>query len=248
MERSGKAVQSRGLCLIVLGVASLLLAGCGAGTSAGNTSYSDYLAGGPSSGVGSDRGDAPVPGGGSAPGGSASVSAFPRVLVATWSGDDASRVGSWYLTFDPAGRYSLRNERRGAQITGRAAVSGGRITFQPTGGAPHASSISVSGGRLTLDGSVYLRVGDAPGGSVDVVGSWLSTDETFTTLHLSADGRFRMENPVDGDVAGTYTVRGSTLTLLAAGRKATPLRVSVSDGVLRLGRPDGTVSEYVRRG
>ncbi|HET9516926.1 MAG TPA: hypothetical protein VFO77_04290, partial [Actinoplanes sp.] len=169
--------------------------------------------------------------------------AVPARLVGSWSGDDAQRQGSWTITFTAAGRYRMVNERRGVRIAGTFTVRGARLTFRPSGGRPYTVSWSVSRGRLTLGGSVYLRL-DASRSAL--VGDWISLDNFYKTLTFTAAGRFRVTDPTSSDVTGTYRVSGSQVTLSAPGVAPMTYRWSISGTILRLQRPDGGVAEYTR--
>jgi hypothetical protein len=88
--------------------------------------------------------------------------AAPAALVGTWNGDDRDGLGSWTLTVTAAGRYRFVNDHRGAETSGRLDARGPRLLMHPDDAAPqHQVTWSVSGGRLTLNGSVYLRT-DTP--------------------------------------------------------------------------------------
>ncbi|MGH3814864.1 MAG: hypothetical protein ACRDUV_20865 [Pseudonocardiaceae bacterium] len=169
---------------------------------------------------------------------------FPAELAGTWSGDDARGQGSWLIAFAPDGRYSMQNERRGLAISGRAAISGRQMLLQPDGGQAYTVSWMVGDGRLSLDGSVYVRTDGNQASAL--IGSWLSYDDLYKTLVFTTNGTFQLQNQVDGNISGTFGVNGSRLILEAPGLPATTFEWSVSDGFLRLTRADGSVSQYVR--
>lgn len=169
---------------------------------------------------------------------------FPPELVGTWSGDDAGGQGSWYIQFAPDGRYSMQNQRRGVAISGNAAINGPRMLLQPDGLQPYTVSWSIGNGRLSLDGSVYIRTDGNR--ADDLIGSWLSYDDLYKTLVFASDGTFQLQDQVNGNLSGAFSVNGSQLTLQAPGRSATTYEWSVSDGFLTLTRADGSVSKYLR--
>ncbi|WP_198286933.1 hypothetical protein [Frankia sp. QA3] len=173
---------------------------------------------------------------------------LPAALVGVWNGQDSRGIGSWYLAFQADGRYRRSNERRGITITGTATVQGTVIMFSPEGGRPYSSTWAAGGGRLSIDGSVYLRADQGQGASA-LVGSWIDTSGNYwATLRISADGTFQLADQAGGGVAGKIVVSGRQLTLQAAGRNPVTCGWAIDNGVLRLVRPDGAVSEYVRSG
>jgi hypothetical protein len=89
----------------------------------------------------------------------ASTTALPRELIGSWSGDDGQGVGGWTILFAPDGSFRESNARRGIRVDGEAAVMGRRLILQPDGMESRTLTWAVSGGRLSLDGSVYLRIG-----------------------------------------------------------------------------------------
>ncbi|MGH8625884.1 MAG: hypothetical protein ACREYC_11645 [Gammaproteobacteria bacterium] len=222
----------RRLCAVALGLA--LVGGCGSGSGG-------YSPGGDSPGYvpgpakpGESRPSSPEP----------ALVLFPAELVGTWSGDDARGQGSWLMVFAPDGRYSMQNERRGVTISGRADIGGRQMLLQPDGARAYTVNWSVGGGRLSLDGGVYVRTDGNQTSAL--IGSWLSYDDLYKTLVLATNGTFQLQNQVDGNISGTFGVNGSRLTLEAPGRPATTFEWSVSDGFLTLTRADGSVSQYVR--
>lgn len=174
-------------------------------------------------------------------------SALPAALVGSWSGDDRARIGSWSLTFSADGRYQMSNERRGMRITGQAAADGAKLLFQPAAAQAYSVTWTVSGGRLSLDGDVYLRT-DGGGGTPALVGQWMSLKNVYRSVTFSADGRYLITDPVNGDVAGTYTVSGDRVIVAANGGNPSTLGWSVRDGFLRLRLVDGSIAEYTRAG
>lgn len=217
-------------------VVLVLVGGCGGGSdgfSPGGSGGSPVYVPGPAE-SGEGRPSFPEP---------ASVP-FPADLVGTWSGDDSRGQGSWFMVFAPDGRYSMQNERRGVTISGTAAINGTQMLLQPDGAQAYTVSWSVGGGKLSLDGGVYVRT---DGDQADaLIGSWLGYDDLYKTLVFATDGTFQLQNQVDGDISGTFGVNGSQLTLQAPGLSATTFEWSVSDGFLTLTRADGSVSQYVR--
>jgi hypothetical protein len=174
---------------------------------------------------------------------------LPAALVGEWSGDDSGGVGSWTLTFAADGRYRMGNERRQVGFEGTAAVAGSSLVLQPASGSPSTVAWAVDGGRLTLDGSVYLRTDDAGGGDGRaLVGSWLSTSDLYRTLTFAPDGTFRLDDPTGSGAVGDFVVDGDRLTLTGPGRPGTRYTWSVADGFLRLRRSDGRITEYTRGG
>lgn len=169
---------------------------------------------------------------------------FPTELVGTWSGDDARGQGSWSIQFAPDGRYRMQNQRRGVAISGKAAISGPRMLLQADGQQPYTVSWSTGNGRLSLDGSIYVRTDGNQ--ADDLIGSWLSNDDLYKTLIFVSDGTFQLQNQVNGNLSGTFRINGSQLTLQAPGRSATTYQWSISDGFLTLTRADGSVSKYLR--
>jgi hypothetical protein len=174
-------------------------------------------------------------------GGAADV---PAALLGSWSGDDASDRGSWAFTVSADGGYRMANQRRGITINGALSASGARLNLRPQGAAAYSVPYSISGGRLTLNGSVYLRT--TASSRAAVVGTWLNLDNTYKTLTLTSDGHFRIVDEINGNVSGTYAVTGSQLTMRAQGWPDTAFGLQLNDGMLRLLRADGTTSEYVR--
>jgi hypothetical protein len=233
-----------------------LLSGCGGGTSSYSPRSSVTAASQPTESGAAGVGAAEAGSAGSQPAAGASTAgrvardtALPASLVGAWSGDDHERIGSWSLTFAANGRYRMRNERRGSQIDGQAAVQGNQLMFQPANAKPYAVSWSVSGGRLSLNGDVYLRIGaGAAGGPPALVGQWMSLKNLYRTVTFSADGRYLITDPVNGDVAGTYTVSGDNVTVAANGGAPTTFGWSVDDSFLRMRRADGSIAEYTRSG
>ena len=89
------------------------------------------------------------------------LATLPDALVGSWSGDDAQGVGSWTLEFAADGAYREYNLSRDVTFTGQALVSGSRLYLQPNGADSQTVTWRVDGGRLSLDGSVFLRTGSA---------------------------------------------------------------------------------------
>ena len=119
--------------------------------------------------------------------------------------------------------------------------------FQPATGQAYTVSWSVSGGRLSLNGDVYLRTGGGTGTSA-LAGRWTSLKNLYRTVTFTTDGRYAIEDPVNGGETGTYSVAGSRLTVTARGGNAKTYGWSVEDGFLRLRRSDGSVAEFTRAG
>lgn len=228
------AMMFRRLGAIALGIA--LVGGCGGG--------SDDLSPGDSGGSPVYVPAPAVPGGGRPSSPEPASVPLPAELVGTWSGDDARGQGSWFMVFAPDGRYSMQNERRRVAISGTAVIRGTQMLLQPDGAQAYTVSWSVGGGRLSLDGGVYLRTDGNQANAL--IGSWLSYDDLYKTLVFATDGTFQLQNQVDGNISGTFGINGSQLTLQAPGLSATTFEWSVSDGFLTLTRADGSVSQYVR--
>ncbi|MGH3814939.1 MAG: hypothetical protein ACRDUV_21260 [Pseudonocardiaceae bacterium] len=108
----------------------------------------------------------------------------------------------------------MQNQRRGVAISGRAAIRGRQLLLQPDGAHAYTVSWSVGGGRLSLDGSVYVRTDGNQASAL--IGSWLSYDDLYKTLVFATDGMFQLQNQVDGNISGTFGVNGSRLTLEAS--------------------------------
>lgn len=179
----------------------------------------------------------------------AQAAAAPPALLGQWSGDDRAGVGSWTLEVAADGRYRMTNQRRNAQIDGTVTANGSTLLFRPSGAEPYTVTWSVDGGRLSLDGAVYLRTGGGAEGSADVlIGDWMSLEDLYKTLSLDPNGTFRLTDPTNGNYSGRFTVSGDRLTLGAGTSDATTFGWSVADGFLRLRRPDGSISEYTRGG
>ncbi|MGQ0778590.1 MAG: hypothetical protein ACT4NY_29955 [Pseudonocardiales bacterium] len=151
------------------------------------------------------------------------------------------------MTFAPNGTFERVNETRRIQITGIASVRGAQITMQSPNAQPETYNWSVNGGILALGGSSYIRLDSGQGGVAALVGMWLSTSDTFKTLRFG-NGTFQIENPIEGNVSGTFVVTGSQLTLQAPGRQPTTYNWSIQGAFLTLSTPDGYVSEYTRAG
>lgn len=232
MDQSWVSKKPASAALRRLGAVALglvLLGGCGSGSNSGSPVYwpgtAEFNRIGPS---------APDP----------RAVSFPAELVGSWSGDDARGQGSWSVQFAPDGRYSMQNEQRGMAISGQAAVSGQQMLLQPDGWRPYTVSWSVGNGRLSLDGSVYLRTDGHQ--AVALIGSWLGYDDLYKTLVFANDGTFQLQNQVNGNISGTFTLSGSRITLEAPGLSATTFEWSISDGFLTLTAADGSVSRYLR--
>ncbi len=223
----------RRLGSVALGLA--LVGGCGGGSGG-------FLPGGGGAPV-SVPGPA-VPGGGSPSSPEPASVPFPAELVGTWSGDDARGQGSWLITFVPDGRYSMQNQRRKVTLAGRAAIRGRKILLQPDGAQAYPVSWSVGAGRLSLDGSVYVRT---DGNQAEaLIGSWLAYGDLYKTLVFATNGTFQLQNQVGRNISGIFGVNGSRFTLQAPGLATTMFEWSISDGFLRLTRADGSVSQYIR--
>ena len=172
---------------------------------------------------------------------------LPEALVGTWNGDDSDGRGSWFLAITQDGRYRLANETKGVTIDGTVTANDRQVQFAADGGSPYTERWSVSGGRLSLDGDVYVRVG-APGPDStaepsvqDLLGKWTSEDDINRTLVLTRDGRFALGDDARGFTQGTFTADGRRLTLAGVS-----FAWQVDGSELRLTRPDGRVSTYTR--
>jgi hypothetical protein len=181
-----------------------------------------------------------------APAPAAAPAPLPAALVGNWSGDDRDGLGSWTLTITSAGRYRMTNDHRGVDVSGRVAARGRQLVMQPAGAAAYAVAWSVNGGRLTLNGSVYLRTDGASAGAL--VGDWISLQNTYRTVTFTPDGRFRIADPTTGDSTGRYRVSSTQLTIIEAGAAPVAYGWSVDGAFLRLRRADGRVAEYTRSG
>jgi len=175
------------------------------------------------------------------------VTRLPAALVGSWSGDDQDGIGSWTIVFSADGQYRMTNERRDMQIDGSAGADATQLVMTPAGGQPITVTWSVSGGRLSLNGNVYLRTGGGTG-TTALAGQWLSLKNTYSTVTFTTDGRYEIDDPVNGGESGTYRVSGSNLTVTASGGSPITYGWSVQDGFLRLRRSDGRIAEYTRAG
>jgi hypothetical protein len=172
---------------------------------------------------------------------------LPSALVGSWSGDDQAGVGSWTIVFTSDGRYRMSNARRNARIDGRVTAGTTRLVMTPAGGQPVTATWSVSGGRLSLNGEVYLRTGGGTG-TTALAGRWMSLKNTYSTVTFTTDGRYAIDDPVNGGESGTYRVSGGSLTVTARGGVPITYGWSVQNGFLRLRRSDGRIAEYTRAG
>jgi hypothetical protein len=176
------------------------------------------------------------------PGGT-TVASLPDELVGSWSGDDPQGVGSWTFEFAPDGRYAEYNEARGFTAVGQALVSGSRLYLQPNDADSQTVKWAVDGGRLSLDGNVYLRTGSARQDETALVGSWIGETNTWQTLTFSDDGTWQFDDGANGTSTGRYSVSGDQLN---TGRSTYTWTV---DGArLQLGLPNGQTATYSRIG
>jgi hypothetical protein len=164
---------------------------------------------------------------------------FPAAIVGTWSGGDGKK-----LTFGADGRYQS-NSQLGE---GQAVVSGDRITLTPDGQQGIVTTWSVSGGKLYLGTSVYLR-DDSGSGSLSLVGTWIEANG-YATFRFAADGTYDFSDPARGHRSqGTYAVEGRTLTISPSGVAPASFGLDYDGTYLRFTNPDGTnAGEYIRAG
>lgn len=164
---------------------------------------------------------------------------FPAELVGTWSGD-----GNQSLTFTAGGGY----RSNGSLGEGQAVAGGGQITLTSHGGSPVVTTWSVSGGRLYLGTSVYLRDDDGSG-SLSLVGSWIEADG-YALFHFAAGGTYDFSDQARGlTSAGTYAVDGRTLTIVPSGREPSTFGLEYDGTYLTFVNPDGSsAGQYVRVG
>lgn len=229
--------------------------GAGAGVGGGGAAPAPLEAGPrtyPETGTtaGAAAGTEAADGGSANPGTAASL---PHELVGSWSGDDAQGVGSWTLEFSSDGHFAQYNIRRGVTRVGQAATAGSRLYLQPQDGDSQTVTWEVDGGRLSLDGDVYLRTGSgASDGTAQVgtsqdatalVGSWIGETNTWQTLTFNEDGTWSFEDPSSGTSSGRYTVSGDQLN---TGRSS--YTWSVDGAQLQLGLPNGQTATYSRIG
>jgi hypothetical protein len=160
------------------------------------------------------------------------------------TGRDWSGGGGKSLTFAAAGRYRSNS----ALGEGRAAVSGGRITLTPDGQEPVVTTWSISGGKLYLGTTVYLR-DDAGSGSLTLLGLWIEANG-YAQFRFAADGTYDFSDPARGRTSrGTYTADGHTLAIRPQGRPASSFGLTYDGTSLTFINPDGTsAGEYVRAG
>jgi hypothetical protein len=177
------------------------------------------------------------------PGGTTAAS-LPDELVGSWSGDDPQGVGSWTFEFASDGRYAEYNLARDITFTGQALVSGSRLYLQPNNADSQTVTWQVDGGRLSLDGNVYLRTGSASRqDETALVGSWIGETNTWQTLTFNSDGTWEFDDGPNGTSSGRYSVSGDQLS---TGRST--YTWSVSGAELQLGLPNGQTASYARIG
>jgi hypothetical protein len=169
----------------------------------------------------------------------AAAGEFPDELIGTWSGD-----GNQSLTFTADGSYRS-NTSLGE---GRATANGGQITLTSNAGNPVVTTWSVSGGRLYLGTSVYLR-DDEGSGSLSLVGSWIEADG-YALFYFAPDGTYNFSDQARGRASeGTYVVDGQMLTILPSGRQSSTFGLDYDGTYLTFVNPDGTsAGHYVRVG
>ncbi len=164
--------------------------------------------------------------------------AFPASLAGSWAGKGGVR-----LTFAADGRYGGATNLG----SGRASVSGDRITFVPSGGSPVETTWSVQGGRLYLGTSVYLR-DDAATGSFSLVGMWYEVNG-YAQFRFAAR-TYNFTDPANNRSSqGSYSVDGSTLTITPTGRGAVTYGLQYDGTTLTFLNADGSsAGEYLRVG
>jgi hypothetical protein len=175
--------------------------------------------------------------------GATTAASLPDDLVGSWSGDDPQGVGSWTFEFAPDGRYAEYNEVRGFAVVGQALVSGSRLYLQPNDADSQTVKWAVDGGRLSLDGNVYLRTGSVGQDGTALVGSWIGETDTWQTLTFSGDGTWTFDDGPNGTSTGRYSVSGDRLD---TGRST--YTWSVDGARLQLGLPNGRTATYARIG
>lgn len=168
---------------------------------------------------------------------------LPADLVGSWSGDDPQGVGSWTFEFAADGHYAEYNTGRGVTFVGEAAVAGSRLYLQPQDADSLTVKWQVSGGRLSLDGTVYLRARSAQQDGSALVGSWIGETNTWQTVRFSDDGTWEFDDGPQGVSSGRYSVSGDRL---ATGRST--YTWSVDGTQLRLDLPGGQTATYSRIG
>lgn len=214
-----------------LALAALVLAaGCGIGSSPG----------------GASRAAAPVDAGIPAQAqqeAATTMASLPAELVGSWSGDDPQGVGSWTFEFASDGRYAEYNVARGFAVVGQALVSGSRLYLQPNDADSQTVKWAVAGGRLSLDGNVYLRTGPAGQDATALVGSWIGETNTWQTLTFAGDGTWKFDDGPNGTSTGRYSVSGDRLD---TGRST--YTWSVDGALLQLALPGGQTATYSRIG
>jgi hypothetical protein len=164
---------------------------------------------------------------------------LPPALIGIWSGGDGKS-----LTFTPGGRYQSNT----ALGDGWAVVSGGQITLTPDGRATVSTTWSVSGGKLYLGNSVYLR-NDAGSDSLSLVGLWIAADG-FAQFRFNADGTYTFSDPAHVRAShGSFVVDGRSLTLQPSGRPPASFGLDYDGTSLSFINPGGSsAGRYVRAG